>query len=232
MSSHVTSASERAGNPPARRRDAAIEVSSTLKLEGNLIVPPESHLVGAIAFPRICRQRREPSAYDRRAIKSLSDAGIATLSFDVWSAREKLSANAPTETDAIAERLAAATRFLREQPETARLALGYLATGAGSSAALLAAARLGEAISAVAAVGGEPHWAPPVLRTASAAVLLIVGGSANEIEAACATRDRLGGPTELVMIPGAGHMTAGDPRPHRRAIALATSWLAERLGDD
>ena len=50
--------------------------------------------------------------------------------------------------------------------------------------------------------------------------------------AACATRDRLGGPTELVMIPGAGHMTAGDPRPHRRAIALATSWLAERLGDD
>lgn len=217
--------------PQARRRDARIEVSPQLTLAGDLLVPLHADLTGAIAFPRICRTARDESAYDRRAISSLSAARLATLSFDVLSAHEKLSADVTTDPRAMAERMAAASQFLRQQPETARLALGYLATGAGSAAALLAAARLGDAIGALVTVGAPPDSVRPHLQKISAPVLLIIGGSAEELDAACATRERLTGPSELAMIPGASSMTAGDPRPRRRAMALAAHWLAEHLGD-
>ena len=212
------------------QRHTTIELSPRLALAGDLVIP-DRDLTGAIAFPRICRRAREHSAYDRRAIRSLGDAGLATLSFDVFSAHEKLSANVPTDTEAIADRLAAATRFLRDQPETARLPTGYLATGAGSPSALLAAARLGQAIGAVVCVGAPPGPAQPHLRKVSAPVLLIVGGSAEELDAACATRQRLAGSSELVMIPGASSLTTGDPRPRRRAMTLAARWLVDHLGD-
>jgi putative phosphoribosyl transferase len=231
MLSHAPLKSQTADRPSVRRRDATIEVSPELTLAGDLVVPQDCDLIGAVAFPRICRRARDRSAYDRRAIASLRDAGLATLSFDVLSAHEKLSADVPTNAEAIAERLAAATRFLREQPETARLALGYLATAAGSAAALLAAARLQDAIRAVVSVGAPPDAARPYLHKISAPVLLIISGGSEELDAACVARERLAGPSELVMIPGASSMTTGDPRPRRRAMVLAARWFVDHLGD-
>ena len=231
VSSHAPRESQTTDRPSARRRDATIAVSPELTLAGDLVVPQNCDPIGAIAFPRICRRARDRSAYDRRAITSLCDAGLTTLSFDVLSAHEKLSADVPTDAEAIAERLAAATQFLREQPETARLALGYLATGAASTAALLAAARLQDQIRAVVSVGAPPDVASRYLRKISAPVLLIVGGGSEELDAACAARERLAGPSELVMIPGASGMTTGDPRPRRRAMLLAARWFVDHLGD-
>jgi putative phosphoribosyl transferase len=231
MLSHAPPNTQTADRPPVRRRNATIEVSPDLTLGGDLVVPQDCDLIGAIAFPRICRRARDRSAYDRRAISSLCGAGLATLSFDVLSAHEKLSADVPTDGETIADRLAAATRFLREQPETARVTLGYLATGAGSAAALLAAARLQEAIRAVVSVGAPPGAARPYLQKISAPVLLIIGGGSEELDAACAIRQRLAGSSELVMIPGASSMTMGDPRPRRRAMALAARWFVDHLGD-
>lgn len=229
--SHTPLKSQAGDRPPVQRRKVTIEVSPELTLAGDLFVPQESDLFGAIAFPRICRRPRDRSAYDRRAIRSLSDAGLVTLSFDVLSAHEKLSAGVSTDAETIAERLTAAAGFLRGQPETARLALGYLTTVAGSAAALLAAAHLGDAISGLVSVGAAPATVGRHLEKVSAPVLLIIGGSAEELDAACATRDRLAGPSELVMIPGASIMTSGDPRPRRRAMALAARWFSYHLGD-
>ncbi len=231
MLGHAPLKSQTADRPEVQRCDATIEVFPELTLAGDLIVPQDCDLIGAIAFPRICRRARDRSAYDRRAITSLCDAGLATLSFDVLSAHEKLSADVPTNVETIADRLAAATRFLSEQPETARLALGFLATGAGSAPALLATARLGEAIRAVVSVGAPPDPARPYLQKISAPVLLIIGGGCEELDAACAARERLAGRSELVMIPGASSMTTGDPRPRRRAMALAARWFVNHLGE-
>lgn len=231
MISHASLKSQATGRPPARRRDAMIEVTPDLTLAGYLAVPQDCELIGAIAFPRICRRATDRTAYDRRAIRSLCDAGLATLSFDVLSANEKLSADVPTDTAVIADRLVAATRFLREQPETAPLALGYLATGPASAPALLAAARLQDAIRAVVSVGAPPDVAGLYLQKISAPVLLIVGRGSEELDAACATRAQLAGPSELLMIPGANSTTPGDPRPRRRAMALAARWFVDHLGD-
>ena len=73
----------------------------------------------------------------------------------------------------LAERLVGATKWLRAQPETARLALGYIGSDIGSAAALAAAARLRAGVCAVVTCGGRPDWANRWLSRIVAPVLMI-----------------------------------------------------------
>jgi hypothetical protein len=59
----------------------------------------------------------------------LNTAGFGTLLLDLWIAGEQTEPADLFAWDALAQRLVAATNWLRTQPETARLALGYLGRG-------------------------------------------------------------------------------------------------------
>ena len=56
----------------------------------------------------------------------------------------------------LAQRLLAATSWLRDEPETAELALGYFGASTGAAAALIAAAELGARVGGVVSRGGRP----------------------------------------------------------------------------
>jgi hypothetical protein len=123
----------------AGRRDASIEVAPDAVLNGDLIIPQDMDLIGAIAFPRLSR---EPM---RNPCCSAAGRGPARG----WD------------------------------------------TGRGLC-------------------GAHAQRVPPSLGLVTAPVLLIVGGTATDLESGCATRDRLTCPSDLVMVWFANHLDAPE----------------------
>ena len=195
------------------------------------MVPDAADLARAVVIAQASPRARR-NAFHVSAVASLRDYGFATLLVDLLTIEEKTSATAPPRTELLAERLEAATQFLRGQLENDQPAIGYFATGTASSAALLAAAILSQAIGAVVLVGPRSLRLPLRADDVTAAVLLIVGGTASELESGCAVRDRLRCHSEVVMVPGATLPCKGDPRPRHLAIQLAVDWLAKHLRNE
>ena len=107
----------------------------------------------------------------------------------------------------LSDRLTAATRWVRAQPELAGLQVGYFGASTGAGAALRSAAGLGDQIGAVVCRGGRPDLAGPVLGDVRAPVLLIVGGRDGLVlELNREARGHLRAPSELAVIPGATHL--------------------------
>lgn len=124
------------------------------------------------------------------------------------------------------------TRWLQAQPEAHGLPVGFLGAGTGAAAALWAAADLGDQIGAVVSRGGRPDLAAPRLAEVRAPTLLIVGGDdAPVLEANRTARVRLGGPSALEVIPGAGHLFE-EPGALDRVVALAAGWFRHHLLQD
>src|SRR5664280_2598769 len=78
--------------------------------------------------------------------------------------------------EVVARRLDEVTTWLRAQPETRDLPVGYFGASTGAAAALWAAAESHARIAAVVSRGGRPDLAGPRLAAVSAPTLLIVGG--------------------------------------------------------
>lgn len=210
------------------QRDASIQAGPDAVLKGDLMIPDGADLTGAVVIAHASPRPRR-NAFNLAAVASLREIGFATLLIDLLTLGEKTSASAPTRAELLAPRLGAATEFLRCQSETDRLAIGYVATGKASSAALLAAASLGDAIGAVVLVGARSLRVPLRPEEVTAPVLLIVEGTASELELGCATRDRLTCRSDVVMVPGATLTCKGDPRPRRLAVQLAVDWFAGQM---
>ena len=184
----------------------------------------------AVAVPHVsCSPRRTP--YNRALIAALNRAGFATLLFDCFTSIEKVGSAVPTDIGSMTQRVLAATQHLRGQPGTPDLAIGYLATGIASAAALCAAARLGESVGAVVSLGARGDFDEVRLECVTAPVLLIVGGNAEDLEGGVAIRERLRCPNDLVVVPGGTSLCDGDPGPHKRAFRLAIDWFTIHLRD-
>src|SRR5690606_4413479 len=107
----------------------------------------------------------------------------------------------------LAERLMAATQWLRAQPSTMDLKLGYFGASTGAAAALQAAAKLGGVIQAVVSRGGRPDLAWAALSSVQAPTLLIVGGRDDVvIELNQQAYAQLHAEKQLVIIPEATHL--------------------------
>ena len=75
----------------------------------------------------------------------------------------------------LTERLIIATKWLKNHATTESQKIGYFGASTGSAAALIAAAKLHEQISAVVSRGGRPDLAYEYLGSVTAPTLLIVG---------------------------------------------------------
>ena len=92
----------------------------------------------------------------------------------------------------LAERLAYATRWARQQEETRDLRIGYFGSSTGGAAALVAAAKVPQDVGAVVSRGGRPDLAGDALPKVQAPTLLIVGGNDDiVIELNEQARDRM-----------------------------------------
>jgi alpha-beta hydrolase superfamily lysophospholipase len=205
--------------------DIAIPIDG-LELDGALAVPSDA--TGLVIFAHGSGSSRH-SPRNRHVAALLNERGLATLLFDLLTFAEEridaLDATLRFDVDMLAERLIAATDSLIAQNRTRGLPLGYFGSSTGAAAALIAAARRPEHISAVVSRGGRPDLASDWLAMVRAPTLLIVGGAdtwvlgANERIA-----PKLGGPHDVAVVPGATHLFE-EPGALDEVARIAGIWF-------
>lgn len=212
------------------RRERVIEAAPGLVLSGDLTLPLGSYARGVVAFAHGSGSSRL-SPRNRQVARALNESGFATLLFDLLTQREEVDRANVFDIPLLAQRLVAATRWLRRQPETAHMAVGYFGASTGSAAALLAAAELRGGVCAVVSRGGRPDLAQARLSAVTAPVLLIVGGADTAVlELNREAQQRMGCESKLVVIPGASHLFE-EPGALEDVARLAIDWFSQHLAE-
>lgn len=215
----------------AMRQEVQIPVGSA-RLTGQLTLPSE--VIGCVLFAHGSGSSRL-SPRNQYVARVLSNNGMATLLFDLLTGDEgredQRSAAYRFDMGLLTHRLIGATEWVRQQPATQALSLGYFGASTGAAAALRAAAEKGNRIHAVVSRGGRPDLAGPVLKQVHCPTLLIVGALDTEVvalnQSAFARLDCL---KELKLIPGATHLF-DEPGTLDHVASLASGWFRRHLLD-
>jgi len=166
--------------------------------------------------------------------RTLNDAGLATLLFDLLTQEEEaidvLTRELRFNIHLLAERLVHATKWAKQQPQTCDLRIGYFGSSTGGAAALVAAVDLPQDVGAVVSRGGRPDLADEALPKVQAPTLLIVGGNDDiVIELNEQARDRMHCEVKLEIVPGATHLFE-EPGALEKVAKLASEWFVNHLG--
>ena len=214
------------GPPPApRERDARLAIGRVV-LEGRLAGPPGA--AGVVLFAHGSGSSRH-SPRNRYVARTLNDAGLATLLFDLLTAEEAENRSNVFDIPLLAERLVGATAWVTAQPETGGAAIGYFGASTGAAAALWAAAGGGVDVRAVVSRGGRPDLAADRLEDVASPTLLIVGSLDTQvIELNRAAQRRLRCESRIAIVPGATHLFE-EPGTLAAAAELARDWYVARL---
>ena len=171
------------------------------------------------------------SPRNRYVAGELVGGGIGTLLFDLLTVaeerRDRLDASLRFDIGLLTRRLAAATRWLREQPWSQALSVGYFGASTGAAAALAASVECD--VSAIVSRGGRPDLAGAALPRVTAPTLLVVGSQDPVVidlnrralaHLACEAR--------LEIVAGATHLFE-EPGTLEQVAALATAWFQRWL---
>jgi putative phosphoribosyl transferase len=165
--------------------------------------------------------------------RTLNDAGLATLLFDLLTPEEE-SVDIETrehrfDIGLLAERLVAATKWAKQQEQIAELKPGYFGSSTGGGAALVAAGELTDEVGAVVSRGGRPDLAGEALPKVKAPTLLIVGGEDHVvIELNEQARAQMNCECKIDIIPDAAHLFE-EPGALEKVARLARDWFVEHL---
>ncbi|GLF93207.1 phosphoribosyltransferase family protein [Streptomyces yaizuensis] len=196
------------------------------RLGGTLAVPAGA--TGAVLFAHGSGSGRH-SPRNRRVAAGLGRAGLATLLLDLLTVPEAADRALVFDTELLAGRLSAATRWLLARPGCRELAIGYFGASTGAAAALWAAAETGSPCAAVVSRGGRPDLAAARLPAVTAPTLLLVGGADHRVlELNRWARDRLRCENRLLVIEGAGHLFA-EPGTLEQVTDAAAEWFTGHL---
>jgi pimeloyl-ACP methyl ester carboxylesterase len=211
----------------AEAKDVRIR-SGTVQLHGDLSIP--AHAQGVVLFAHGSGSSRH-SPRNQFVARMIREVGVGTLLFDLLTKEEeaidKHSARLRFDIGLLAERLINATYWIKGELDYVRV--GYFGASTGASAALVAAAELGDNVGAVVSRGGRPDLAGPALSRVRAATLLIVGGldyPVIEMNEEALTRLRC--EKELKIVPGATHMFQ-EPGTLERVSTFAAEWFHSHL---
>lgn len=224
---HERSRSERVRAPVDR--DVRIPLQDGW-LEGKLTIPPGAQ--GLVLFAHGSGSSRH-SPRNQYVAGELRREGVATLLFDLLTQEEEevdsRTAQIRFDIPLLASRLVLATDWVRAQPDTKALDIGYFGASTGAAAALVAAASRRDDVHAVVSRGGRPDLAGESLGDVAAPTLLLVGGADTSVlrlnhEALRALRCE----SMLEVVPGATHLFE-----ERGALAhvagAAARWFADHL---
>ncbi len=199
-------------------------------LEGDLCVPPNAS--GVVVFAHSNGGRRQ-SPHHRYVGQVLRQSGLATLLFDLLTVEEERSdlqtGRYRFDIRLLANRLVGTTQWLKQNPATKDMNIGYFGASTGAAAALVAAAEHPDDIGAVVSRGGRPDLARLALPYIKSPTLLIVGG--RDLPVMAMNRDAFGelrAEKKLVVIPGATHLFE-EPGALEEVAKLATNWFANYL---
>lgn len=160
----------------------------------------------------------------------LQNSGIGTLLMDLLTPEE--DADYPNRFDIplLTHRLLAATSWIKSEPQTMHLPIGYFGASTGAAAALQAAELSNGEIAAVVSRGGRPDMAGiNVLEKVKSPTLLLVGGWDDEV--ITLNRDayeHLRCTKELIIVPGATHLFS-EPGTLEEVARQAAAWFDKYL---
>jgi len=197
------------------------------ELDGELILPPSAK--GAVLFAHGSGSSRF-SPRNTYVAEVLQQHGIGTLLFDLLTREEDQIYETRFDIALLTTRLVDATAWLQSNPDTKDMSIGYFGASTGAAAALQAAARMENQISAVVSRGGRPDLAGAVaLRRVTAPTLLIVGGADyGVIELNQQAETLLNCEKKLMLIPGATHLFE-EPGTLQQAAHSAADWFSQHL---
>jgi len=160
----------------------------------------------------------------------LRKAGLGTLLMDLLTREEDRDYETRFAITLLAERLADAVRWLRDEPSVGLLPIGLFGASTGAAAALQIAANVPDEIGAVVSRGGRPDLAgAQSLANVRAPTLLIVGGADyGVIELNEAAYAKLACEKELAVVPHATHLFE-EPGTLEQVARLAAAWFVRCL---
>ena len=199
-------------------------------LDGNLTIVDQA--TALVLFAHGSGSSRH-SPRNQFVARTLNDAGLATLLFDLLTPEEELvdtrTAELRFDIDLLAKRLVHATKWAKRQEQTRDLPVGYFGSSTGGGAALVAAAKLPDDVDAVVSRGGRPDLAGAALPKVQAPTLLIVGGQDDiVIELNEQARDQMRCEVKLEIIPGATHLFE-EPDALEQVAKLASDWFINHI---
>jgi dienelactone hydrolase len=177
-------------------------------LQGNLNVPDSA--TARVLFSHGSVSSRH-SPRNQFVSRTLNNAGLATLLFDLLTPEEELADARTAEhrfnIRLLAQRLVHATYWAKQQRQTRDLRIGYFGSSTGGGAAVVAAVELPDEVGAIVSRGGRPDLAGEALPKVKAPTLLIVGGEDDiVIELNEQARDQMRCKVKLEIVPGATHL--------------------------
>jgi putative phosphoribosyl transferase len=216
----------------------AAEISEVLipvgeeTIAGDLVIPTHAHEI--VLFAHGSGSSRH-SPRNRFVAEELQKAGLATLLMDLLTTAEErideqTGGGLRFDIGLLAGRLEAASGWVRANPSTHDLSIGYFGASTGAAAALVAAAAEWRGkVKAVVSRGGRPDLAKQALSVVRAPTLLIVGGDDRVvIELNRQALDKLSCEKRLEIVPGATHLFE-EPGTLERVAALAVDWFLRHL---
>ncbi len=208
-------------------RERYVEIPSRAgTLKGILAVPRDAR--GIVLFAHGSGSSRF-SPRNNFVARVLQEGGIATLLTDLLTEEEAQDRTKVFDIDLLTERLLEVTNWVRQQPETRAIPVGYFGASTGAAAALKAAAREGPNIAAVVSRGGRPDLAGDALTQVYSPTLLIVGGNDEPVvELNQEAYYLLPGEAELAVVPGATHLFE-EPGALEQVAQLARDWFLRHL---
>jgi len=198
-----------------------------VRMEGVLEAPPRAS--GMVLFAHGSGSSRL-SPRNNFVAAELRKAGLGTLLMDLLTREEDRDYETRFAITLLAERLADAVRWLRDEPSVGLLPIGLFGASTGAAAALQIAANVPDEIAAVVSRGGRPDLAgAQALAKVRAPTLLIVGGADyGVIELNEAAYAKLACEKELAVVPHATHLFE-EPGTLEQVARLAAAWFVRCL---
>lgn len=165
--------------------------------------------------------------------QQLNQAGFATLLLDLLTPEEdhedEITRRWRFDIELLAQRLAAATDWILQQPSFKNIKIAYFGASTGAAAALIACALKTPHIYAVVSRGGRPDLADRYLTKVTAPTLLIVGGYDDVvIELNKKAQAQLIAESQLEIVPAATHLFE-EPGKLEIVAKLAINWFKKYL---
>lgn len=195
-------------------------------LEGVLDVPHDTQAL--IIFAHGSGSSRH-SKRNKYVAQVLREVGLGTLLFDLLTRDEDVIYENRFDIPMLANRLTAATRWIKKQQQTKDLRIGYFGASTGAAAALIAASEPSSEVGAIVSRGGRPDLAEQALKHVKTPTLLLVGGNDYiVIQLNQQAYNVIKAEKELQIIPGASHLFE-EPGALEEVARLAAEWFRKHL---
>jgi dienelactone hydrolase len=206
--------------------EVQIPIPGSITLEGNLVLPAQTHRV--VVFAHGSGSSRL-SPRNRYVAGELNLRGIGTLLLDLLTPDEDEIYRTRFDIDLLTARLVQATSWLTTHPRLTAPAIGLFGASTGAAAAIRTAASASELIRAVVSRGGRPDLAEAHLHLVQCPTLLIVGSL--DYDVLMLNRQALADLTcrkRLEVVPGATHLFE-EPGKLEHVARLAADWFEQYL---